>query len=79
MQYLNKAIGILVKPYLHAAINRVRFVFWRMCRWVNTGKLATFDISELKMHQIYDADVKENCNYSHIFTYTDKKYMASSW
>ena len=36
------------------------------------------DNSELKMHQIYDADVKKNYNYSHGFT-TRIKIMASSW
>ena len=35
-------------------------------------------ISELKMHQIYDEDVKKNCNYSHSFT-TRIKVTASSW
>jgi hypothetical protein len=34
--------------------------------------------SELKMHQIYDADVKKNCIYSHSFI-TRIKSMASSW
>jgi hypothetical protein len=34
--------------------------------------------SELKMHQICDADVKKNCNYSHSFT-PRIKIMASSW
>jgi hypothetical protein len=34
--------------------------------------------SELKMYQIYDADVKKNCNYSHSFI-TQIKIMASSW
>jgi hypothetical protein len=34
-------------------------------------------ISELKILQIYDEDVKKNCNYSDSFTAI--KIMASSW
>jgi hypothetical protein len=45
--------------------------------WGGGGGVYVYQ-GELKMHQIYDADVKKNCNYSHSFT-TRIKIMASSW